>query len=159
MLDNKIKEYLMDLLKVFLISMIPVLELRAAIPLGITTFNLPAWETLLIAVLGNLAPIPFLILFGEKVLNYLSKFEKIGKPFRFIIEHGEKKAKKVVGALFLGLLLFVAVPLPGTGAWTGALIAITLRLKVKEAFPAIVLGVICAAIIMTLVTLGLVTIF
>ena len=149
----------MNLIRVFIISMIPVLELRAAIPLGITTFALPVWEVVLVAILGNIFPIPFLILFGEKVLNYFAKFEKIGKPFRFIIEHGEKKAKKVVGALFVGLLLFVAIPLPGTGAWTGALIAITLRLKLKEACPAIFLGVICAAIIMTLVTLGLVTIF
>jgi len=149
----------MDLLKVFIISMIPVLELRAAIPLGLTTFDLPVWQTVIAAIMGNLAPIPFLILFGEKVLDYFAKFEKIGKPFRFIIEHGEKKAKKVVGALFIGLLLFVAIPLPGTGAWTGALIAITLRLKVKEAFPAIGLGVLCAAVIMTLVTLGLITIF
>ena len=149
----------MDLLKVFIISMIPVLELRAAIPLGLTTFDLPVWQTVIAAIMGNLAPIPFLILFGEKVLDYFAKFEKIGKPFRFIIEHGEKKAKKVVGALFIGLLLFVAIPLPGTGAWTGALIAITLRLNVKEAFPAIGLGVLCAAVIMTLVTLGLITIF
>lgn len=149
----------MDLLKVFIISMIPVLELRAAIPLGLTTFDLPVWQTVIAAIMGNLAPIPFLILFGEKVLDYFAKFEKIGKPFRFIIEHGEKKAKKVVGALFIGILLFVAIPLPGTGAWTGALIAITLRLKIKEAFPAIGLGVLCAAVIMTLVTLGLITIF
>lgn len=149
----------MNLLKVFIISMIPVLELRASIPLGITTFGLPVWETVLAAIIGNIAPIPFLILFGEKVLNYFAKFEKIGKPFRFIIEHGEKKAKKVIGALFVGLLLFVAVPLPGTGAWTGALVAITLRLKLRESFPAIFLGVIFASIIMTLVTLGFVTIF
>lgn len=149
----------MDLLKVFIISMIPVLELRAAIPLGLTTFDLPVWQTVIAAIMGNLAPIPFLILFGEKVLDYFAKFGKIGKPFRFIIEHGEKKAKKVVGALFIGILLFVAIPLPGTGAWTGALIAITLRLKIKEAFPAIGLGVLCAAVIMTLVTLGLITIF
>ena len=139
--------------------MIPVLELRAAIPLGITTFQLPVWETVLAAIIGNLVPVPFLIIFGEKVLKYFAKFDKFGKPFRFIIEHGEKKAKKVVGALFIGLFLFVAVPLPGTCAWTGALVAITLRLKLKEAFPAIALGVFCAALIMTFVTLGLVTIF
>lgn len=149
----------MSLLKVFIISMIPVLELRAAIPLGITTFQLPVWETVLAAIIGNLVPVPFLIIFGDKVLKYFAKFDKFGKPFRFIIEHGEKKAKKVVGALFIGLFLFVAVPLPGTGAWTGALVAITLRLKLKEAFPAIALGVLCAALIMTFVTLGLVTIF
>lgn len=149
----------MSLLKVFIISMIPVLELRAAIPLGITTFQLPVWETVLAAIIGNLVPVPFLIIFGDEVLKYFAKFDKFGKPFRFIIEHGEKKAKKVVGALFIGLFLFVAVPLPGTGAWTGALVAITLRLKLKEAFPAIALGVLCAALIMTFVTLGLVTIF
>ena len=149
----------MSLLKVFIISMIPVLELRAAIPLGITTFQLPVWERVLAAIIGNLVPVPFLIIFGDKVLKYFAKFDKFGKPFRFIIEHGEKKAKKVVGALFIGLFLFVAVPLPGTGAWTGALVAITLRLKLKEAFPAIALGVLCAALIMTFVTLGLVTIF
>ena len=74
-------------------------------------------------------------------------------------ERAEKNTGRIQNILFIGLFLFVAVPLPGTGAWTGALVAITLRLKLKEAFPAIALGVICAALIMTFVTLGLVTIF
>lgn len=149
----------MELLKVFLISMIPVLELRAAIPLGITTYDLPIWQTVIIAIVGNLAPIPFVILFGDKVLKYFSKFETFGKPFRYLIERGERKAKKLIGALFLGLFFFVAIPLPGTGAWTGALVAIALRLKLIESMPAISLGVVCAAGITTLITLGLVSIF
>lgn len=149
----------MELIQVFLISMVPVLELRAAIPLGITTFSLDVWVTIIVAVLGNIFPVPFLIIFGEKVLNYFAKFEKIGAPFRYIIKRGEKKAKKIVGALFFALLLFVAIPLPGTGAWTGCLVAITLRLKLREAFPAIAVGVLCAAIITTIVTYGVISIF
>lgn len=146
---------MINYLYVLLISMLPVIELRGAIPVGLYTFDLPIWPVTAVSVLGNLLPIPFLILFGGKVLRYLAKFEKFGKPFRKILEIGEKKVAKMNSgaqkALFWGLFTFVAIPLPGTGGWTGALIAITLGLDLKKSFPPIALGVLGAgAIIVTL---------
>lgn len=151
---------MLDYLWVFLISMLPVVELRGAIPFGIygvfpVSEALPLWPVTAVAILGNLVPVPILIKFGGKVLRYLAKFEKFGKPFRKILEIGEKKVAKmkssVKAALFWGLFTFVAIPLPGTGAWTGALISITLGLDVKKGFPPVALGVVCAgAIIITL---------
>ncbi len=145
---------------VLLISMLPVVELRGAIPFGIygippITEALPIWPVTAIAIVGNLLPVPFLILFGGKVLHYFAKFPKFGKPFRKILEIGEKKVAKMQSgaqkALFWGLFTFVAIPLPGTGAWTGALIAITLGLDLKKSFLPIACGVLGAgAIIVTL---------
>lgn len=142
-------------LAVFAIGMVPVVELRGAIPIGLYTFHLDIIPVTLLALLGNILPVPFLVIFGGKVLRYFAKFEKFGKPFRKILEIGEKKVTKMNSkaqrALFWGLFAFVAVPLPGTGAWTGSLIAITLGLNLKKSFLPIALGVLCAgAIIVTL---------
>lgn len=140
---------LLKCLWVLLISMVPVIELRGGIPVGTITLGLSYPLTIALAVIGNLIPIPFLIIYGRRVLEYFAEFEKIGKPFRWILTLGEKKVSQMKKALFIGLWLFVAIPLPGTGAWTGALIALTLNLKMKEAFPAIILGVLTAAAIVT----------
>ncbi len=154
---------MLNYLFVLLISMLPVIELRGAIPFGIygwfpITEPLPLWPVIGVSIIGNLIPVPFLILFGGKVLNYLAGFEKFGKPFRKIIELGEKKVakmqKSVKTALFWGLFTFVAIPLPGTGAWTGALIAITLGLGLKKSFLPIVAGVICAGAIIVALFYG-----
>ncbi len=147
---------ILDYLLVMLISMLPVIELRGAIPYGYSGLApisepLPLMAVAAVAVIGNLIPIPFLVLFGGKVLNYLAKFEKFGKPFRKILEIGEKKVakmnKNVKRGLFWGLFTFVAIPLPGTGAWTGALISIILGLDLKKSMPPIVLGVLGAGTI------------
>ena len=140
---------------VFLVSMVPVIELRGAIPLGLYAYDLQIVPVTLLSIVGNLLPVPFLVLFGGKVLHWLAGFERLGKPFRKILELGEKKVEKMnknaQRALFWGLFAFVAIPLPGTGAWTGSLIAITLGLKLKKSFPPIALGVLGAgAIIVTL---------
>ncbi|MBR5859406.1 MAG: small multi-drug export protein [Clostridia bacterium] len=140
---------------VLLVSMVPVIELRGAIPMGLYAYDLSIVPVTLLAIIGNLLPVPFLVLFGGKVLHWLAGFEKLGKPFRKILELGEKKVQKMnknaKRALFWGLFLFVAVPLPGTGAWTGSLIAITLGLDLKKSFPPISLGVLGAGgIIVTL---------
>ncbi|MBO5869775.1 MAG: small multi-drug export protein [Clostridia bacterium] len=140
-------------LYVFALSMVPVIELRGAIPLGVA-MDLDLWILFLVAMVGNMLPIPFLILFGGKVLRYFASFEKFGKPFRKILEIGEKKVAKMHKTLFWGLLAFVAIPLPGTGAWTGALISITLGLDMKKAFPPIALGVVVAGIIMMVFSYG-----
>ena len=138
--------------------MVPVIELRAAIPIG-AGMGLEMWQCFLAAVLGNLLPVPFLVLFGGKVLHWLAGFEKFGKPFRKILEIGEKKVGKMNKTLFWGLLTFVAIPLPGTGAWTGSLVAITLGLSLKKAFPPIALGVVGAGLIMMLGSYGIVGLF
>ncbi len=149
---------LKKLIYIFAISMVPVIELRAAIPIG-AGMGLEMWQCFLAAVLGNLLPVPFLVLFGGKVLHWLAGFEKFGKPFRKILEIGEKKVGKMNKTLFWGLLTFVAIPLPGTGAWTGSLVAITLGLSLKKAFPPIALGVVGAGLIMMLGSYGIVGLF
>lgn len=145
---------------ILLIGMLPIIELRGAIPFGLygippITEPIGVVPVTVLAVIGNLIPIPFLILFGGKVLRYFASFEKFGKPFRKILEIGEQKVAKMQKnaqrALFWGIFTFVAIPLPGTGAWTGALISITLGLDLKKSFPPIALGVLGAgAIILTL---------
>ncbi len=146
---------MLQYLIVFLVSMVPVIELRGAIPMGLYAYDLPIVAVTVISIIGNLLPVPFLVLFGGKVLHWLAGFEKLGKPFRKILEIGEKKVAKMnknaQRALFWGLFTFVAIPLPGTGAWTGSLIAITLGLNLKKSVPPIALGVLGAgAIIVTL---------
>ena len=149
---------LKKLIYIFAISMVPVIELRAAIPIG-AGMGLEMWQCFLAAVLGNLLPVPFLVLFGGKVLHWLAGFEKFGKPFRKILEIGEKKVGKMNKTLFWGLLTFVAIPLPGTGAWPGSLVAITLGLSLQKAFPPIALGVVGAGLIMMLGSYGIVGLF
>ena len=145
----------LNLLYVFGISIVPVIELRGAIPAG-AALGVDMWLCFAAAVIGNLLPVPFLVLFGGKVLRWLAGFEKFGKPFRKILEIGEKKAGKMHKTLFWGLLAFVAIPLPGTGAWTGSLVAITLGLDIKKALPPIAVGVLIAGVIMTLGAYGVV---
>lgn len=149
---------MLNYLYVFALSIVPVIELRGAIPMG-AAMGLDMWLCYLAAVLGNTLPVPFLVLFGGKVLRWLAKYPKFGKPFRKILEIGEQKVAKMKKTLFWGLLTFVAIPLPGTGAWTGALIAITLGLDLKKSFLPIFLGVVVAGAVMTLGSYGVVSLF
>lgn len=138
-----------NIIKVFLISMLPVIELRGGIPFGFA-LGLDTWVCVTAAILGNLLPVPFIIVFGPKVFKYLASFNNIiGRFFKWILALGEKKVAKMYKTLFWGIFTFVAIPLPGTGAWTGSLVAITLNLSLKRALPPIILGVIGAAAIMT----------
>ena len=150
---------MLNYLMVLAISMVPVIELRGAIPIGLYSFGLDIVPVTLLSLIGNLIPVPFLVLFGGKVLRYFASFEKFGRPFRKILEIGEKKVAKMNSgakrALFWGLFLFVAIPLPGTGAWTGALIASFLNFKFKDSILAILGGVITAGIIMSIFSYGL----
>lgn len=135
------------IITVLLISMVPVIELRGALPIGYGE-GLELWQAAALSVLGNLIPVPFLLFFGLKVLNWLSTYEKFGKPFRWILEKGKRNADKINGkALFWGLMSFVAIPLPGTGAWTGCLVAMVLQIDFKKAFLPIAAGVVISAII------------
>lgn len=143
------------MLSTFFMAMVPVIELRGAIPYGVGVAGLEIWQATLIAILGNLAPIPFLVIFTRDVFSWLRK--KSYRLNRFVIRM-EKKADKNKDAVlkyeFLGLMILVAIPLPGTGAWTGALVAALMDLQLKRAMPAIALGVVLAAVIVTWITYG-----
>ena len=136
---------------VFLISMVPLIELRGAIPYAIG-FGLPIVPSYIIAIIGNMLPVPIIYLFARKVLVWGKDKPLIGKFFTFCLEKGEKGGKKLKAkagrGLFAALLLFVGIPLPGTGAWTGTLAASLLDMDFKSSVLAVMLGVILAGIIM-----------
>lgn len=142
---------------VFLVSMVPLIELRGAIPYGVV-YDLPLWLTYIIAIAGNILPVPIIYLFARRVLLWGKDKKLIGHFFTFCLEKGEKAGRKLQAkagrGLYWALLLFVGIPLPGTGAWTGSLIAAMLEMRVKEAFPPIALGVVTAGIIVAVVTYG-----
>lgn len=146
-----------DALVTFIISMLPVVELRLAIPMGVS-FGLPVWKAAVISVIGNLIPVPFIIAFIRVIMDWLRT--KSAAMRRFVAWLEKKgtgpKANRVRRYEFWGLLLFVAIPLPGTGAWTGALVAALLDVRMKRALPPIVVGVILAAIIVSLATAGVI---
>ena len=148
-------DYIGRVLLTFLVSMVPVVELRGGIPFG-TALGLDPVSAAVAAILGNLVPVPFIILFIRHIFDWLRRYDK---P-RALVEKFEKKAhlksKNVIKYQTFGLCLFVALPLPGTGAWTGALIAAILDMRFKRAMPSIILGVIIAATIVTCVTRGVV---
>ncbi len=134
--------------------MIPLIELRGAVPIG-AAMGMNFIEVLLICIIGNMLPIPFIILFGEKLFDWFRRTKLFAKLFGKIEAKLQSKISKVTKYEKWGLMLFVAIPLPGTGAWTGAGIAVLLGMKLKEAFWAIFCGVIIAGIIMTLGSYGL----
>lgn len=143
-------------LQVLILSMAPISELRGAIPVGIITFNLPFWEVFLISIFGNLIPVLFILLFFESVNKLLSKKSLFFKSlFSRIFENTKVKFNPWIKKYGnLALALFVAVPLPLTGGWTGAIAAFLFGLPFKTAFPFISLGVFIAGVIVSLLTLG-----
>ena len=145
-------------LNVFLISMVPLIELRGAIPYS-QLFGLPLLPSYIIAVIGNMLPVPIIFLFARKVLEWGSDKPVIGKFFSFCLEKGHKggqKLKEKAGkGLPIALLLFVGIPLPGTGAWTGTLAASLLDMDFKSSVIAVMLGVLLAGIIMGAASAGL----
>ena len=148
----------MKYLTVFLISMVPILELRGAVPIAIG-MDIPFFQALLICVLGNIVPVPFIYFFARKVLLWGKDKKYIGKLCSFFLEKGEKAGRKLVektgrGGLFIALLLFVGIPLPGTGAWTGALGASFLDMGFKSTVLSVSLGVVLAGIIMAVTSTG-----
>lgn len=141
----------------FLISMVPIVELRGAIPVAVG-FGLPLVPSYIICVIGNMLPVPFIYLFARKILIWGADKKVIGKFFSFCLEKGEKggqKLKKKAGrGLFVALLLFVGIPLPGTGAWTGTLAASLLDMDFKSSVLAAMGGVLLAGIIMAIASTG-----
>lgn len=142
---------------VFFVSMVPLIELRGAIPYAVM-FDLPLLPSYLIAILGNMLPVPIIYLFARKVLLWGKDKPCIGKFFTFCLEKGEKGGKKLQEkagrGLFVALMLFVGIPLPGTGAWTGTLAASLLDMDFKSSVLAVMLGVVLAGIIMGVASTG-----
>ena len=141
---------------VFFCALLPIIECRGAIPLGFG-LGLPMWQTFLLAVAGNLLPVPFILLFIRAVLRYLTK-SRIKIFYRFgnwLMAKVEKNKGKIEKYSYVGVLIFVAIPFPGTGAWTGSLIASVLDLDWKKSFLAAIGGVLIASVIMTAISYGL----
>ena len=139
-------------LLIFFVSMVPLIELRGAIPIAVG-MDLNYWESLVICVIGNMLPVPVIYFFARKVLIWGADKKFIGKFFRFCLVKGERAGQKLTKAagrkgLFFAILIFVGIPLPGTGAWTGALGASFLNMGFKSTVVAVSLGVILAGCIM-----------
>lgn len=149
-----LKKYLM----IFLVSMVPIVELRGAIPIS-QGFQLPLLQSYIICVIGNMLPVPIIYLFARRVLEWGKDKKYIGKFFTFCIEKGHKggqKLKEKAGnGLFIALLLFVGIPVPGTGAWTGTLAASFLDMGFKKSVLAVLGGVLLAGIVMGAASVGL----
>ena len=143
---------------IFFISMVPLIELRGAIPYAVG-FGLPLVPSYIICILGNMLPVPIIFLFARKVLEWGADKTVIGKFFTFCLEKGHKggvKLQEKAGkGLFVALLLFVGIPVPGTGAWTGTLAASLLDMDFKSSVIAVLLGVVLAGAIMGLLSAGL----
>ena len=142
-------------LKLLIVSMIPIIELRGAIPLGVAVLNMGIWETFLISFIGNILPVPFLILLTRPIFTWLKKTKFLAPLVNKLEKRIEKKAADVMKHAALGLFFFVAIPLPGTGAWTGSMIASMLDMRFKYALPSIIIGVAVAGVIMTIGSYGL----
>lgn len=149
-----LKKYLM----IFLVSMVPLIELRGAIIMAVG-MDLPYIPAIIVCALGNMIPVPFIYFFARRVLIWGSHKKYIGKLFSFFLEKGEKAGQKLAktagrGGLFIALMLFVGIPIPGTGAWTGALGASFLNMGIKSTALAVSLGVIMAGTIMAFASAG-----
>lgn len=142
---------------IFFISMVPLIELRGAIPVS-QGLGLPLLQSYIVCVIGNMIPVPIIYFFARKVLEWGADKPVIGKFFTFCLvkgEHGGKKLQEKAGrGLFVALLLFVGIPLPGTGAWTGTLAASLLDMDFKSSVVAVMLGVLLAGVIMGLASAG-----
>lgn len=142
-----------------LVSMVPIVELRGGIPFGVAA-GLPVWQAWLAAVIGNVLPVPFIIVYIRRVFQWMRR--KLPR-FNGVVDRLEQKAhlkgKKVSKYKYLGLAIFVAIPLPGTGAWTGALAAAFLDMPLRRAMPSVVAGVLVAGIAISILTFGIASIF
>ncbi len=139
---------------VFIISLMPILELRGGL-LAASLLQVPMWTAIPICVAGNILPIPFLLLFIKKLFAFLKRFKLTGRFVTYLENRAMKKSGKVKNAEFVGLMLFVGIPLPGTGAWTGSLVASLLEVDFKKSIVAELCGVIIACVLMCIISYGL----
>ncbi len=140
-------------LVVLIIAAIPVVELRLAIPLAINTFDFPWHYALPLAIIGNLLPVPFILLFLNGITRWLSKIALLDRFLNWLFERTRRRGKIIERYKRIGLVLFVAIPLPVTGAWTGSLAAVLFGLKFSHAFLSILIGVCIAGVIVTCLSL------
>ena len=150
-------------LMVFFVSMVPLIELRLAVPMAVG-MDLPYIPALIVCIIGNMLPVPIIYFFARKVLVWGADKKYIGKLFRFFLDKGERAGAKLTaktgrGGLFVALLLFVGIPLPGTGAWTGTLAASFLNMGIRSTALAVSLGVVLAGIIMAVGSTGVLAVF
>ena len=143
---------------IFLISMLPIIELRGAIPIG-AAIGLPWYLNMIVSIVGNMLPVPFILLFSIKAFEFMKRRNILVKFIEKIENRAKKRSEGLATGEFIGLMLFVAIPFPGTGAWTGALIAALLQFERKKSFFYIGLGVIIAATVMTLASYGVISFF
>lgn len=143
------------LLMTFGVAMVPVLELRGAIPMGIAAGLHPA-AACAAAIAGNLIPVPFIILLARRVANWLRHTSFFGPKIEWLEKRAHLKGRLVRKYRLLGLVVLVGIPLPGTGAWTGALVASVLEIRMRQALPAIFLGLLVAAAVTMAVTMGVI---
>ena len=142
-----------------IVAMIPVIELRGAIPLGVG-LGLSHFDAMWVSMVGNMLPVPFIILFIRPIFKWMTrKSEKLGRVVEKLEARAEGKWDKVHKYQFFGLAIFVGIPLPGTGAWTGALIAAVMDMRMRSALPSIALGVVMAGLLVTGITYGFTSIF
>ena len=141
---------------VFIISMLPILELRAGL-IAAKLLNLPFFTAAMISIIGNIIPIPFILLFIKKIIVWMGSFNPTKKIADFLNEKAIKNKSKIDKYGFLGLVLFVGIPLPGTGAWTGALVASLFEMDIKKSALAILLGILMAFVIMSIISYGLIS--
>lgn len=148
-----IKKYLI----VFLIAMVPIIELRGAIPYAVA-FGLPTVPSVITALLGNMLPVPFIYFFARKILEWGKDKKYIGRFCSWCLEKGEKAGQKLLSkagrGTFVALVLFVGIPLPGTGAWTGTLAASLLNIGFKKSIIAVICGLLLAGAIMLAASFG-----
>ena len=151
--------YIAKIFAILVVSMLPIVELRGAIPVG-AIVGVEPWLTVLLAVVGNLLPIPFILLFIKKIFAWMRKKSvRLNKIVDKMEAKAEKNKEKVMKYAFWGLVLFVAIPLPGTGGWTGALVAAMIDMPPKKAFVCVLTGVLIAAVIVSFITYGTVALF
>lgn len=159
---TKISEFFLEKvgreLCVFFCSMIPIIELRGAIPLG-AGLGLPWWNAYLLSVLGNMIPVPFILLFIRAIIGWMKKTKTFSKFAGWLERKSDKNKDKVQKYGFWGLAVFILIPLPGTGAWTGSLVAALIDMPFWKAMLCTLIGVMTAGVIMTLISYGISAIF
>ncbi|MDU5951886.1 MAG: small multi-drug export protein [Clostridiales bacterium] len=143
-------------MSVLFTAMLPVLELRAAIPFG-ASLRLPFIPVVLVSIIGNMLPVPFILLLMRHILNWMRSIPRMARWAEKIETRAHLKSQNVKKYRWLGLCILVAIPLPGTGAWTGAMVATVLNMRLRDALPSIFLGVCIAAALVSMATLGVVS--
>ena len=142
-----------------LVSMVPIVELRGGIPFGVT-LGLPVWAAYLAAVIGNILPVPFILVYIRRIFQWMRRrLPQLNRLVDKLERKAHLKGRRVTKYKYLGLMLFVAIPLPGTGAWTGALAAAFLDMPLRKAIPSIFAGILIAGIVISILTFGVASLF